>query len=444
MKKLDHKSSMIIGSLLFGMLFGAGNVIFPILMGQRAAQHYWPASLGFLITAVGMPIIAILSFALSKKESLFEYAAVAGKPFGYLFTLLLLLTIGPLFATPRTATVAFAVGFAPFIKGSQTMPLLLYSTLFFSLVMYFAFRPSNLINTIGKFMAPLFFVLISIMMCANFIKPMGSPADFQAIGNYVHAPLTQGIIDGYFTMDVLACLAFGIIIIENLNRFGITEANAIAKETLRSSLTTILLMSLLYIAFTYFGATSLGIMTPQANGGIILGLGSAHLFGQWGHALLAFTITLACLKTAIGLAVSVSATLNKLFPNLFSEKIWTILFVLVSYFIANFGLDTIISYSLPVLMFLYPLAITLILLWLIHALWPLKKSAFTLSIMVAMVPAFFDFLNAAPDFIKNQSLINFIITWPKNILPLYKEGFGWLVPVLVTLVFCIIMLKEER
>lgn len=444
MKKLSLSKSMVIGSLLFGMLFGAGNIIFPISMGQLSGAHFLPAGLGFLVTAVGLPVLAVISYALSKKNSLIEYASPAGKGFAMFFGLALLITIGPLFATPRTATVAFEVAFAPHIENNQEIFLFIYSFIFFGLVLFFSLRPSRIVESVGKYMAPIFFVLISILMFANILNPMGSPIENAAQAPYDKIPFIQGMLDGYSTMDVLACIAFAGTIIFNLKKMGVSGNKNIALETGRSSITTLVLMSILYICFAYFGSSSVSLLGLQKNGGRVLALGSAHFFGSFGYALLATTISLACLKTSIGLAVSISASMNDIFPNKMSLKKWTISFVILSFLVANFGLDKLISLSLPVLMFLYPLAIALIFLWWINAAFKLDDKAFKLTLWLATIPAFFDFLKACPDFIKNTGLVQKLLGFAKNYIPFFRHGIGWLIPVGVCLLISLLLFREKR
>src|SRR5690606_7912162 len=114
-KKLNFQANLLIGSLLFGLFFGAGNLIFPVHMGQLAGANTLPATIGFLITGVGLPVLGVIASALSRSESLYDMAEPVNKKYSVLFTCALYLTIGPLFAIPRTATVAFEVGLADFI-----------------------------------------------------------------------------------------------------------------------------------------------------------------------------------------------------------------------------------------------------------------------------------------------------------------------------------------
>ena len=113
-KNLTFKELIFVASMLFGMFFGAGNLIFPIFMGQLAGHHVWAASAGFLITGVGLPLLGVAALGVSQKDGLLELSSQIGRKYGVFFTCLLYLTIGPFFAIPRCATVSFTVGIEPF------------------------------------------------------------------------------------------------------------------------------------------------------------------------------------------------------------------------------------------------------------------------------------------------------------------------------------------
>lgn len=442
MKRLSRADSIAIGTLLFGLMFGAGNIIFPVMMGQNAGANYWPAAIGFLLTGVGLPVLAIISFSLSRKTTLYEYAGPIGKIPSLAFCVALLLTIGPLFAEPRTATVAFDVGVQPFLGKDVTLPLFIYSAIFFIVVLILAFRPSKILDVVGKFLAPLFIVLMGILLICCVVSPMGSPSSFEPKGPYVSRSFIQGILDGYNTMDILACLAFGCIIIDNIHMLGVKDAGSVARETGRSSITTLVIMCVLYIGLTYLGATSLGSMSAQETGGAILAKASNHYLGNVGQMLLAAIATVACLKTAIGLTVSLSDTFYNLFNGKVPLKAWTVLFVLASFGIANFGLMTIIQLSIPVLMFIYPLSITFIALWIINHFIPLKDAAFKICILFSCIAAIFDFLKATPEVISGNSSVQWFVGLPAKFLPLYEQGLGWIVPLCAGLIISFIFFRN--
>ncbi|MBU5594077.1 branched-chain amino acid transport system II carrier protein [Amphibacillus sp. MSJ-3] len=431
-EKLDFKSSLLIGSLLFGLFFGAGNLIFPVHMGQLAGMNTLPATIGFLITGVGLPVLGVIGSALSRSESLYDMAKPINKSYSILFTCALYLTIGPLFAIPRTATVAFEVGLADFI-GDEFLQigLFIFSLIFFIMTLYFSLRPGRILDWVGKYLTPTFLVLLSILIIATFINPMGEVGQFAPQEKYAARPLFTGLIEGYHTMDALASLAFAIVIIANIEKLGVHDPKRKAIETLKSGIVCLIGMGVIYASLAYMGATSLGSVGIGANGGVILSMVGAHYFGFAGQILLAIIVFVACLKTAIGLITSCSQIFREMFPHSISYNKYAVVFTLLSFIIANFGLNTIIQLSLPVLMFLYPLAITLIILSLLSPFIHQQKDVYRWTTGLTIIAALFDFINALPNSIKENVIIAKIINFAGLYLPGFDYGFGWIVPAMI-------------
>ena len=362
-EKLNIKQRLLIGSLLFGLFFGAGNLIFPVELGQAAGSSVGLATIGFLITGVGLPILGIIGSALSESDSLFDMASLVSRSYALFFTCALYLTIGPLFAIPRTATVAFEVGVGVFIaKEYINVGLFIFSLIFFAITLYFSLRPGKILDWIGKYLTPIFLILLSTLLLITYIKPMGQVGQFPPQGDYVSNALFRGFLDGYNTMDALASLAFAIIITSSIKKMGVDNPRIIAVETAKSGLVAIIGMTIIYGSLAYMGATSLGSVSRASNGGVILSMVSEYYYGVIGKILLAAIVAVACLKTAIGLITACSSIFSEMFPNSISYSKYAVLFTLSSLVIANFGLENIIKLSVPVLMFLYPLAIALIIL----------------------------------------------------------------------------------
>lgn len=444
-EKLTFNQNLLVGSLLFGLFFGAGNLIFPVQLGQMAGTNTLSATIGFLITGVGLPMLGIIASAISKSESLYDMAKPVTSWYSTFFTCALYLTIGPLFAIPRTATVAFEVGMRPFISENYLkLGLLIFSLIFFAFTLYFSLRPGRILDWIGKYLNPLFLILLSILLIVTFVNPMGEPGAFAPQGNYIAKPLFTGILDGYNTMDALASLAFAIVIVSNVKKLGIKNSNAIALETCKSGLVAIIGMAVIYSSLAYLGVTSLGSVDSADNGGIILSMVSNHYFAIIGQVLLAGIVTAACLKTAIGLITSCSEMFSKLFPNSISYKGYAIIFTLFSFTIANFGLNNIIQLSIPVLMFRYPLAITLILLGLLYPLIGKDKFIYRWTTGFTVIAAIFDLLQALPESLKGNTIVTELIEFAHLYLPAFDYGFGWLIPALIGLLSSRILSKGKK
>ncbi len=441
-ERLDFKSNILIGSLLFGLFFGAGNLIFPVYMGQLAGPKTLEATIGFLMTGVGFPLLGVIASALSKSDSLFDMAKPVSKAYSVFFTCMLYLTIGPLFAIPRTASVAFEVGLNPFIsKEYLKLGLFIFSLLFFAITLYFSLKPARILDWVGKYLTPIFLVLLSVLILATFLKPMGQASQYEAQGAYVQKAFFTGLLEGYNTMDALASLAFAIIIISNIEKLAIRDPKKKAIETAKSGLVCVMGMSFIYASLAYMGATSLGVVGRASNGGQVMSLVSEYYFGNTGKILLAAIVTVACLKTAIGLITSCSQMFSRLFPKSLSYNQYAAFFTIISFIIANFGLNKIIQLSIPVLMFLYPLAIVLIILSLLFPVLNKAEEVYKWTTALTIFAAFFDLCNALPDTIKKSSVINSLIKFARVYLPGFDFGFGWLIPALVGFIIGIVLWK---
>lgn len=430
-KKIPFSTYAIIGTMLFGMFFGAGNLIFPIQMGQLAGTNFWPALIGFLITAIGLPFLGILAIGLSGSNGLRDLASRVHPIFGVIFALALYLTIGPFFAIPRTATVPFVVGFEPFIAPEQIkLWLAVFSFVFFAIVFYFSLNPAKVMDYIGKYLTPAFLVFLFILIAISIFSPMGS---FHGpTSTYVQEAFMTGFKEGYNTMDALASLAFGIIVIHAIKRTGITDKKEIAKATWKSGIFAMGLMMLIYGLITFMGASSVKTVGVFDNGGQIFAAVAEHYFGAYGAILLAIIIILACLKTSIGLITACSEFFHEVFPKI-SYKSFVLALCMISFAIANFGLTNIITFAVPVLMFLYPIAIVLILLALISSLFKNKQSVYVVTIFVTILISMVDGYNAlvanVPSF--EVTVLTKISTFYAEVLPFYSIGLGWIVPAFI-------------
>ena len=355
-RKLTAKEYTYVASMLFGLFFGAGNLIFPVHLGQMAGSNVWQAILGLLITGVGLPLLGVAALGISRSNGLFDLSSKVNRPYAMFFTCALYLTIGPFFAIPRCATTSFTVGLEQVLpqNGSNTLYLLLFSVAFFAAALFFALRPGKILTWVGKILNPCFLVFLGILVVVALLSPSAAIADVEPLGDYASQPFFAGFLEGYNTMDALASLAFGIIVVQVIRDLGVDDPTAVAGSTVRAGIFSSLLMAFIYIAVTIAGTQSRGVLEASENGNTALAQIAQHYLGSAGLFILAATVTLACLKTAVGLITSCAETFSTLFPDGPKYRIWAIIFSLVSLLFANLGLSAIISYSLPVLMFLYP------------------------------------------------------------------------------------------
>lgn len=445
MKKLTLRQLIVVASMLFGMFFGAGNLIFPASMGQLAGRNLWWASAGFLVTGVGLPLLGVAALGISREEGLLELSSRVSKGYGLFFTCLLYLTIGPFFAIPRCATVSYTVGIQRLLPAAgQTLALAIFSLVFFAAVLFFSLRPGEILTWIGKVLNPLFLCFLAVLVVRALTAPLASVADIDPTGSYAAAALPTGLLEGYNTMDALASLAFGIIVVHAIRSLGVEEPGQVAKSTVLAGLFSSLLMAAIYLLVTVVGAQSRGQFEASSNGGEALAQIAEYYFGSAGTLILAATVTIACLKTAVGLITSCGETFVKIFPGGPSYRVWAVTFCVVSFLIANLGLNTILAYSTPVLMFLYPLSIVLILLTLGGGLFGNHPTVLRWTIGCTMAASVFDLLRTLPPQAQTFLHLGPVVAWAENTLPLCAQGFGWVVPAVIGLVIGLVLRTLRR
>lgn len=437
-KKLSFKDYLSISSMLFGLFFGAGNLIFPIHLGQEAGSHVLPAILGFILTGVGLPFLGVIAIGISRQNGILEVAKRIHPLYGTIFTILLYLVIGPFFALPRLASTSYEIALAPLIpENNQRVMLFIFSALFFIFAYIGAKKPAKLLAYIGKYLNPLFLILLFIIIALAFLNPFGAIHQGMPVGTYQQQAFVTGLKQGYNTLDAIASLAFGIIVVSTLKNLGVKKPVDIAKGTVKSGLISILTMGVLYLSLGLMGAMSLGKFELSENGGLALAQIAHAYLGNFGSILLAFIVIIACFKTAIGLITAFSETLNEIFPRIAYEK-WIIISAVLPALFANVGLTNIINGSTPVLMFVYPLAITLILLVFIG---PFLKESLIIYQSVTFftfLAALLDGINALPQQVKNLPFFHHILQWAEKI-PLFSLGMSWLLFALTGLIIGLLL-----
>jgi LIVCS family branched-chain amino acid:cation transporter len=431
--KLPFSRYFIIGVMLFALFFGAGNLIFPASLGQNAGSNIWWAVAGFLITGIGLPFLGIMAMGVSGSKNLQELASRVHPVYGMIFTTLLYLTIGPFFAAPRTGAVAYDIGIAPFVNESfGQIGLFVFTLLFFIVTLWFSLNPVKLVDRIGKFLSPGILVLLFGLLIMVVLKPMGTIEEPQEA--YASGAFMKGFTEGYNTMDALASLVFGIIVINAIRSMGVTTKRGILIASAKSGIVAIFFLGIIYIGVAYLGATSTEAFGLFDTGGPVLGQASSYYFGTLGTVMLSIIIILACLTTSIGLMTACGEYFHTLFPKV-SYKKYVLLFSVVSFAIANFGLSNIITFSIPVLMFLYPLAIVLMFLTFMSTLFNHSQVVYIMATTVTFMISIIDGFKTLCQLLEIQyyGWLAPIIAFYEKSLPFYNQGLGWFVPFVVVL-----------
>ncbi|WP_347115384.1 branched-chain amino acid transporter carrier protein BrnQ [Leclercia sp. S52] len=422
--QLKSRDIIALGFMTFALFVGAGNIIFPPMVGLQAGEHVWTAAIGFLITAVGLPVLTVVALA-KVGGGVDSLSAPIGKVAGVMLAVVCYLAIGPLFATPRTATVSFEVGIAP-LTGDGPLPLFIYSLVYFAIVILVSLYPGKLLDTVGNFLAPMKILALLVLAVAAIIWPAGPLSS--ATEAYQNAAFSNGFVNGYLTMDTLGAMAFGIVIVNAARSRGVTEARLLTRYTVWAGLMAGAGLALLYLALFRLGSDSSVLVDQGANGAAILHAYVQHTFGGAGSMMLAILIFLACLVTAVGLTCACAEFFAQYVPLSYR----TLVFILggFSMAVSNLGLSHLIQVSIPVLTTIYPPCIVLVVLSFTRGWWNnstrIIASAMFISLLFGML-----------DGIKASAISAMLPAWTQR-LPLSEQGLAWLMPTVVALVLAII------
>jgi LIVCS family branched-chain amino acid:cation transporter len=418
---------LALGFMTFAFFLGAGNIIFPPLAGQLAGNHLVFAMLGFLITAVGLPLIGIVAVAVGGGGWQGLTQDLPPK-IATIMAVMVFIVIGPAFAAPRTGLVAYEMTIKPWLSDPNAFYLAIFSVAFFALALFFSWSQGKLIDLIGKFLTPVLFLVLTILAIAVFISPQDAIQPPQ--GQYIDKAFVTGFLEGYNTMDIFASLMFGMLIVDVIRKKGVSDARLTCRYLIFAGVIAACGLAFVYVSLFYLGATSNSLVINAANGGVILAAYVQALFGSTGQLILSSIVFLACLTTAVGLISACSDYFSRL--NRFSYRQWAVAIAIICAVITNVGLTQLISLSIPVLFALYPVVVSLVLLTFLRR-W-MKNSEVTYR-SVLLVALLFSLIDAGKAAGMNVRVFDF--------LPGFSHGMAWVIPTVVCLVICFFLPKRR-
>ena len=404
------KEVLILGFALFAMFFGAGNLIFPPSLGIDMGKDWLVAGIGFLLTGVGLPLLGVLAF--TKVGRLEDFSVKISSRFNTLYCTALVFVIGPLFAIPRTGSTTFEMGVLPSFPNVNPLVLsIITSIAFFGITLILVIKESKITDIIGKFLTPIILIILAAIAFLGITGNIGTPVDKQISG-----VLAKGFVSGYQTMDALASVIFGVVIVKGLEGKGIVEEKEQRYFLSGSALIAAIGLGLIYFSLMYLGARVSGVGTFSTTSAALylaeITLGSA------GKIAFGICVATACLTTSVGLVAIASDWFARFTP--ISYKMWSVIICVFSGVMAIGGVDFIIKLSIPVLCILYPVTIILILLNVFgvkHVL-VYRTATYTTLVVIILEEVFSKILHVTP-------VTNFLAK-----IPMAESGFVWVVPCL--------------
>ena len=408
-KSNSLRDMIVVGFALFSMFFGAGNVVFPPYLGMEAGPQWLAGFSAYFIADIGLALLGM--FALLRVGSSEAVISRVGKVPAELLMCAIILCIGPMVAIPRTSATTFEMAISPNLSGVSPV---LFSVLFFALILVLCIKESAVVDIVGKILTPLLLLGLFAIIIKGIITPVGEISALPQISNVA----VTGIKAGYQTMDALAALPFGIIVLQSVTAKGYDNSKKQFRVVGGSAILAGVLLLAVYMGLAYLGATVSG----QYNGTIgraqlVMAIVEA-LMGKVGMILFGVVVGLACVTTAIALTSSAAAYFAELCRSKVPYKAFVIAICVFSAVVSNLGLDRIVAVAAPVLDVIYPPTLVLIFISLLMPRMPDRVSRG--ACIGALITSVLCTLTAHG--------INIPVV-PS--LPLYDLGLSWLIPAAV-------------
>ena len=425
------KKGFLIGLLLFGIFFGAGNLIFPAELGFRAGGNFSPAMFGFVLSGVGIAIITLVVGTMVNGGYKRELSIKVSPIFSKAYLTILYLAIGPFFAIPRTAGTSFSIGLAP-LTGDGRLPLFIFSAVYFLFAYIIAVNPSKLMDRVGKVLTPMFAMLIIILITVGNLN--FHTVNVGEMSGSMEA-LKKGFFEGYNTLDALASVSFCLIATSSIKNFGFSSKKEYIKIMAIVGIVTAIFFSSLYIGLgalgNKFSIPADVLKDSNTNiGTYILSKSSYELFGNFGQIFLGAMTILTCFTTTAGLIVAVSEFFAETFPK-FGYKVYVNVFTIIGFAMSNFGLNNIIKISIPVLMILYPITIVVVAIVILNKFIKLSKKGMRLTIIMTTAASTIEVLVITLNLKTVKSLISVFIGG--------NSGFLWVNFVVLGIVLSLLL-----
>ena len=420
------KDILLTGFALFAMLFGAGNLIFPPMLGYETNSSWIPTMLAFIITGVGFPFLGILSVSIVG-NGIKDFANRVSPTFSKIFAIISILAIGPMLAIPRTGATAYEI---TFLYNGMESPIYKYIYLicYFGIVILFSLRANKVIERVGKILTPILLILLFLIIIKGiFFANLSVKPDI-----YPHA-FKRGFLEGYQTMDTIASIAYAGIILKAIkNGRNLTQKQEFS-FLIKAGLVAILSLALIYGGFALVGAKMHSVLVTKDKIELLVKT-TSYLLGGYGNLILAICVAGACLTTAIGLV----ATVGEFFSSITSFKYENIVIftVIISFLLSILGVESIIRISVPILIFIYPVMISLIIL---NLFGKYIKNDYVYKGVVL-----FTGIIGLVESLESLGIKNYYTNSILEILPFSDYGLTWLFPGLIGYILFSLMFRKVQ
>jgi LIVCS family branched-chain amino acid:cation transporter len=362
-KPREALNTLATGLALFSMFFGAGNLIFPLLVGKAAGLETPSAILGLSISAVAFPFLGLIAMMLYG-GNIIHFLSRLGRWPAFALLLVLQFSQGPFGAMPRLVTLMHA-SVKPYLPN---LSLSTFSIAICLMVFSLVLRPQRLISLLGIILTPLLLLTLTLLIVMGVLHAPEALAVHEGSSHY----FIYGLKMGYQTTDLIAALLFATVILPHLSQ-GTNDPQVVRKRMVHASLIASILLMAAYIGLCWISAhhsSSFGDILPED----LLQKIAVQVLGPFGGIISSIAVFLACLTTMISLATVFATYLEKdLLKGRFRSEISLVLTLAVTGLLANLGFSGIMKLWGPILETLYPALIVLCVVNIAHNQYQLKS-----------------------------------------------------------------------
>ncbi len=344
--------TIIIGFALFAIFFGAGNLIFPPYLGVTAGENWGIATLAFLISDPLLSIIAVMVVAALGGSAL-NVGRRVHPLFASALAAICVLLIGPIFAVPRTGASTHEIFVQSYFPSA---PQWITSLVFFGIVLWITYKENSVMDAIGKYLTPILLFILFCIFVAAIVQPDATFATTDGTGLFA-----QGFKEGYQTMDVLGAPLLAGVVMKDITRRGYLNKKDQFRMMFGVGIVAFILLALVYSTLAYSGASMSTVIDTTAQRAAMLTTIVKNLLGSWGQLAMGLAVCFACLTTAIGLTTTCGQYFEEVSKGKISYKKTILVTVAVEFIISLVGVDSLINLAVPVLTFIFPIMIALIL-----------------------------------------------------------------------------------
>ena len=408
----NSKETFVFGFALFASFFGAGNLVLPPLLGYQAGSNWWMVVIGFVASAVIIPLLALFGHA-RLQGTMMDF----GKKVSPLFSLIYCLCVYIIAISlpiPRTAAVTHEMAIQPYFET----PALLTSSIYFALVLLFVLNRNNVLQILGKYLTPL---IVLILLAIIGVGIFGTHEPMRP--SVIDLPFVGGLLEGYQTYDALGGILIGGVLTISLNLKGYNSFEDKKRIIAKSGLVAALGLFIIYAGLIAIGALYNGHFDPEISRTELLTGLSQKMLGNIGTTFLSVLVALACFTTAVSVIVGTA----DFFKGLFNESreayfITAIISCILGVLVGQFDVHYIIVVAIPALMFIYPLTIVLILLNVLPKKYA-SKTVFRLVVLVTFLFSIPDFLGVLFPNLKLDEIV--------SVIPFAENNLGWVLPAII-------------